>query len=63
MYIDDDIQFPILTPNILMHRQPIAIPKEQFNDDDKIIKNQQRYIKLYKDTTWKRWNKEYLRSL
>ena len=63
MYIDDDIQFPILTPNILMHRQPIAIPEEQFNDDDKIIKNQQRYIKLYKDTTWKRWNKEYLRSL
>ena len=63
MYIDDNIQFPILTPNILMHRQPIAIPEEQFNDDDKIIKNQQRYIKLYKDATWKRWNKEYLRSL
>ena len=62
MYIDDDVQFPVLTPNILLHGQPITIPEEQFDDDDKIIKNQQRYTKLCKDTTWNRWNKEYLRS-
>ena len=38
MYIDDDIQFPVLTPNILIHGQPITIPEEQFGDDDKVIK-------------------------
>ena len=38
MYIDDDIQFPVLTPNILIHGQPIKIPEEQFGDDDKVIK-------------------------
>ena len=63
MYIDDDIQFPVLTPNILIHGQPIAIPEEQFGDDDKVIKKGQRYIKCCKDAAWNRWNKEYLRSL
>ena len=26
--IDDDIQFPVLTPNILIHGKPITIPGE-----------------------------------
>ena len=63
MYIDDDIQFPVLTPNILIHGQPIIIPEEQFDNNDKIIKKRQRYIKRCKDAAWNRWNKEYLRSL
>ena len=40
MYINDHIQFPILTPNILIHGQPITVPEEQVDDDDKIIKRQ-----------------------
>ena len=63
MYIDNDIQFPVLTPNILIHGQPIITPEEQFDDDDKIIKKQQRYIRRCKDAVWNRWNKEHLRSL
>ena len=34
MYIDADVQFPLLTPNILIHGKRIKVPKEQFNDDD-----------------------------
>ena len=41
MYIDDDIRFPVLTPNILIHGQPIATPEEKFDDEDKVIKKQQ----------------------
>ena len=63
MSIDDDIQFPVLTPNILIHGQPFAIPEEQFDDDDKVIKKRQPYIKRCKNAAWNRWNKEYLRSL
>ena len=63
MSIDDDIQIPVLTPNILIHEQPFAIPEEQFDDDDKVIKKRQPYIKRCKDAAWNRWNKEYLRSL
>ena len=63
MYIDDDIQFPVLTPNILIHGQPITILEKQFDDDDEVMKKRQRYIKRCKDAAWNRWNKEYLRSL
>ena len=37
MYIEDDIQFPVLTLNIIIHGRPITIPEEQFDDDDKEI--------------------------
>ena len=52
MYIDDNIQFLVLTPNILIHGQPITKVEEQFDDDDKVIKKQQRYIKRCKDAAW-----------
>ena len=56
MYIDDDIQLPALTPNILIHEQPITIPEEQLDDDDKVIKKRQRYIKHCKEAVWNSWN-------
>ena len=28
MYTDGDIRFPVLTPNIVIHGQPITIPEE-----------------------------------
>ena len=40
MYIDDDIEFSVLTA-ILIRGQPITIPKEQFDGDDKVIKKRQ----------------------
>ena len=63
MYIDDDIQFPVLTPDILIHGQAITISEEQFDDYDDVIQKRQRYIKRFKDAVWNRWNIEYLRSL
>ena len=63
MYIYDNIQFPVLTPNILIHGQPIVISEKQFDDDGKVMKKRQRYIKRCKDAAWNRWNKEYMRSL
>ena len=49
MYIDDGIQFPVLTLNILIHGQPVTIPEEQFDNDDEEIKKWQQYIKRCKD--------------
>ena len=54
MYKDGDIQFPVLMPNILIHGQPITTPKEQFDDDEGVIKKRQRYIKRCKDAVWNR---------
>ena len=59
VYIDVVIQFLVLTPNILIQGKPIAIPDEQFDDDDKVIKKRQRHIKHCKDAAWNRCNKEY----
>ena len=61
MYID--IEFPVLTPNILIHGQPIIIPEEQFDDDGEAVKKPYCYIKLCKNAASNRWNKEYVRSL
>ena len=36
VYIDDNIQFSVFTPNILIHEQPTTISEEQFDDDDKV---------------------------
>ena len=49
MCIDDDIQFLVLTPKILIHGQPITIPEEQFDDNDEVITKRQRYIKHCKE--------------
>ena len=48
MYIDEDIEYPVLTLNILIHGQAITIPEEQFDNDGKVIKKRQRYIKCCK---------------
>ena len=63
MYVDDSIQFSVLTPKILIHGLPITAPEDQFDDDDKVIKKQQQTIKHFNYAVWNRWNKEYLRSL
>ena len=63
LYIDEDIQFPVLTPNILIHGQPITIPEEQYDEEDQTMRKRQRYIKRCKDAAWRRWEREYLRSL
>ena len=52
MYIGDDVPFPVLTPNILIHEQPITIPEKHFDDDDKALKNCYRYTKNCKDAVW-----------
>ena len=44
MYIDDKIRFPVLTPNILIHGQPITIPafsyrKTQYEKQPKAHEN------------------------
>ena len=52
--MDDNIQFLVLTLKILIPEQPITTPQGQFNDADKAIKKQHRYIKRFKDASWNR---------
>ena len=36
--MDGEIEFPVLTTNILIHGQAITIPKKQLDNDSQVIK-------------------------
>ena len=41
IYIKDNIQMPLLTPNTLLYGQPIMIPEERLDEDTPEIKRSQ----------------------
>ena len=63
IYIEDNIQMPVLTPNTFLYGQPIMIPEERLDEDSPEIKRRQRYINKGKEAAWKRSRRENLRSL
>ena len=63
IYIEENIQRPVLTPNTLLYGQPIMIPEERLYEDTLEIKRHQRYINKCKEAAWKRWKRECLRSI
>ena len=63
IYVEDDIEMPVLTPNRLLYGQPLLLPEEDLDDDVPEIKRRQRYINKCKDAAKTRWTKEYLKAL
>ena len=55
-YFEDDVVFPILTPNSLIFGQPTTLPKEDYTKDDgnTEMKRRSRYIKKCTESIWKR---------
>ena len=63
-YMEEDIEFPLLTSNSLVLDQQLIIPNEDTeNIEDKDQRKCQKYIQKCKEATWKRWRSEYLMSL
>ena len=63
-YVHDDVQMPILTPNIMIFGQPNHIPEEGVGDVcDKDLHKRAKYLQKCKDSIWKRWTNEYLCGL
>ena len=64
-YIEDDIQYPILTPNIMVLGLDTVMLEEDLEeeDDKNSWKKRQKYIVRCKDAAWRRWKREYLRAL
>lgn len=63
MYVEEDIQMPVLTPNTSLYGQPLLLPEKDLDDDVPELKRRQWHINKCKDVAWKRWNKEYLKSI
>ena len=63
-YLEDDIQVPVLTPNSFLH--PV-LPVPTDLDPDEITNQQLRRqasrIRSAKEAMWKRWTREYLKTL
>ena len=63
-YVEDDIQQPVLTPNLMLFGQPNSIPQlEPHNIEDTDLRKRANYLRKCKDAVWRRWTKEYLRAL
>ena len=63
-YIEEDIQLPILTSNLLQFGCPNLLPETQSHQWEKQdLRRRERYLKKCKDVLWGRWSSEYLRGL
>ena len=63
MYMEEDIQMPVLTSNSLLYGQPLLVPEEDLDKDVPEMKRRKWYINKCKDAPWTRWKKEYLKAL
>lgn len=63
-YVEDALQYPILTPNnMLPGRQTVKLDKYPDIDDIANRKRRQRFVARCKDAVWERWKSESLTSL
>ena len=53
-YLDNDIEQPILTLNVLLHGQIINVPDIQLEENNPDIRKRQRYISRCKQAAWRR---------
>lgn len=63
-YVEDDVELPVLTPNVMMHGLPNLLPEEDAESvEDVELRKRTRYLRRCKDILWSRWTTEYIRSL
>ena len=63
-YVEDDIQLPLLTPNLLQFGRPNLLPEsEDHQQENPDLRKRARYLARCKNVVWRRWSTEYLRGL
>ena len=63
-YVEDDLQFPVLTPNVMMLGKDNLLPTEDPNQIvDRDRRKRARYLERCKQVLWNRWHAEYIRAL
>ena len=61
--MDEDIQFPVLTPNLLILGQtPVVTNEYPTKIENKDLQKKQKYIQRCKEAACKRWKNEYVIS-
>ena len=63
-YVEDDVELPVLTPNVMLYGQANILPEEEVDSEDNAnLQKRTRYLRRCKDVLWSRWTKQYIRSL
>ena len=53
-YVEDDIEYPILTPNTLVIGQNLMLPDKNLETGNKDLCKRFKYIRKYKEAAWLR---------
>ena len=62
-YVEDNVEYSILTPNTLVICQNVMLPAENLETENKDLCKRFKYIRKYKEAAWPRRRKEYIKYL
>ena len=62
-YLEDDVQFPVVTPNTLTFGEDMYNLNDDISSMNGDLRKRAKYIRRCKRNAWKRWKNEYLKSL
>ena len=63
-YVEDDIQFPLLTPASFLFQRSNRLPEQEtWREEPGNLRKRAKYLRSCKDALWKRWTREYLVAL
>jgi hypothetical protein len=63
-YCEDDIQLPVLTPNMMIFGKANYLMELSPEDiEERDLRKRAKYLKKCKDSLWQRWRREFMRAL
>ena len=63
-YIEDDVELPVLTPNsMLTIYQSVLLELKPHHVDNRDLRKRAKFMIKCKESAWKRWSREYVKSL
>ena len=63
-YVEDDLQLPVLTPNMMLISDRNALLEANVHEiKERDLRTRAKYLNKCRDNLWKRWKTEYIRSL
>ena len=64
IYVEEDVQLPVLMSNTLIHGMNIVNLEEASDSlDEYKLRKRSRYVQKCKEKGWARWTSEYLKAL
>ena len=61
-YIEDETEFPISTPNVLITGQNLYLPVESPETESKDLRKRFKYVQKCKEVPWARWRKKHAKA-